>query len=308
MKRAACSSELVTRARRGALATSDRMRLEAHLEACATCRLEHRIGADFDSIGALRPGDELLDARLADAVARRLGAGAPARRRALRGAAMAACLLLAAGAAGATLGLRASHRTAPGVAAQPPGDPTSLTAAGPPAAGPGASNATSSTGNAEVLSPMAPSVAAPAPAAPAVRPSAARTEATPSPVSIETASSLFEAANAERRRSHFTTALSLYDQLQRRFPASDEAHVSHVSLGRLLLDRGLWADAVQQLDAYLVRGGTLVPEALFGKARALDALGRRSDAEEAWRLLISTAPESAYAPQTRERLDSARPR
>jgi TolA-binding protein len=161
---------------------------------------------------------------------------------------------------------------------------------------------------------MASSVVDPPPPMPAVRANAPRTEpaassaASASPASIETASSLFEAANVERRRNHFTTALSLYDQLQRRFPASDEAHVSHVSLGRLLLERGLWSDAVPQLDAYLVSGGTLAPEALFGKARALDALGRRGDAEAAWRLLVATAPESAYAPQARQRLDSVRPR
>ena len=224
---------------------------------------------------------------------------------------MAACLLIATGAAGATLGLRASRLARPGLAARPAAGSTRLAAGGPLAAAPGASTATPSSGSVEVRSPMAPSLADPPPAAPAVRENAARAETAPPPVSpalIETASSLFEAANAERRRSHFTTALSLYDQLQRRFPASDEAHVSHVSLGRLLLDRGLWADAVPQLDAYLVNGGTLVPEALFGKARALDALGRRGDAEAVWRLLVSTAPESAYAPQARERLDSTRAR
>jgi TolA-binding protein len=81
-----------------------------------------------------------------------------------------------------------------------------------------------------------------------------------------------------------------------------EAHVSHVSLGRLLLERGLWADAVPQLDAYLATGGTLAPEALYGKARALDALGRRDDGAAAWRELARRYPDSVYADQAEQRL------
>jgi TolA-binding protein len=299
MTRAACSSDLVSRARRGALAPDERMRLEAHLHACAACRLEDRVGADFDAIGAVRPGDDVRDARLADAVARQLGTGTTPRRRAVRATALVACLLLATGAAAsAALGLRASRHAVPvdalGAAAVVPvvssASPGALDIPSPDVAAPGPPAA----------------VQAPRPVAPVVRPATAHADPPAPPVSNETASSIFEAANGERRRNHFTTALSLYDELQRRFPASNEAHVSHVSLGRLLLERGLWADAVPQLDAYLASGGTLAPEALFGKARALDALGQRADAEAAWRELLAMAPESVYAPQARQRLDSTR--
>jgi TolA-binding protein len=146
------------------------------------------------------------------------------------------------------------------------------------------------------------SIARPSPPA---RATASHLDSNP-PAASETASSLFETANAERRRDHFTAALSLYDQLQRRYPTSEEAHVSHVSLGRLLLERGLWSEAVPQLDAYLATGGTLAPEALFGKARALDALGRRAEAATAWRELLSAYPDSVYASQARQRVAAVR--
>ena len=63
-----------------------------------------------------------------------------------------------------------------------------------------------------------------------------------------------------------------------------------------------------QLDEYLAASptGTLAPEALFGKARALEALGKRDDARRVWARLLASYPDSVYAAQARQRLDALR--
>jgi TolA-binding protein len=313
MMRRTCTSELVARERRAALSHDDRLRLDAHLATCAECRMERRIGADFDAVGAVRPGDDVLDTRLAEAVARRLRSKRALRPGLARVAAIAAAVLVAAGAAAHVAlvrrevppSTRGAALTLPPASAKSPARPVETAApaevadqlhSATPAAEPEAAAGASSTAPAPGSG-----WAAPAPTSPrGARALVARPD--PPPAADDTASSLFEAANAERRRNHFTAAISLYDELQRRFPASTEAHVSHVSLGRLLLERGLWADAVPQLDAYLATGGTLAPEALFGKARALDAVGRRDDGAAAWRELARRYPDSVYAAQAEQRL------
>jgi TolA-binding protein len=315
MRRFECSSDLVARSRRRALTDDERIRLEAHLEGCTECQLELELGADFDAMAGVRPGDDVLDARLAEDVLRRLSG----RRRPTRSvvlpmmAAAAACTLIAAAAlAGVgegwvrrTLAPPAAHvesaairaaavaaRVGVAAIARPgePADPATAREASPPAA------------------PLESTPAA-TPAATVVATSAARAPRAASSGSHgegETAASLFQSANAERRRGHLTTAISLYDELERRFPRSEEARTSHVSLGRLLLERGLWADALPQLDEYLTASpaGTLAPEALFGEARALEALGRRDEARRAWSHLLGSYPDSVYATQARQRLQS----
>ena len=86
MRRFECSSDLVARSRRRALTDDERIRLEAHLEGCTECQLELELGADFDAMAGVRPGDDVLDARLAEDVLRRLsGRPTPRRRRGTRG-------------------------------------------------------------------------------------------------------------------------------------------------------------------------------------------------------------------------------
>jgi len=130
----------------------------------------------------------------------------------------------------------------------------------------------------------------------------------PAQPETETASSLFASANSERRHNHVAAAISLYEELQQRYPGSDEARVSHVSLGRLLLERSMWSEGLSQLDDYLAAApdGMLAPEALFGKARALAALGRLDEERGQWVGLLSKFPDSVYAAQARRRIDEIR--
>jgi TolA-binding protein len=120
-----------------------------------------------------------------------------------------------------------------------------------------------------------------------------------------TASELFAKANDTRRRGDAGAAARQYDALQRRFPRSPEASLSHVALGRLYLDR--LADpgrALAQFDEYLGGGrdGELGEEALVGRALALQRLGRSDAERSAWRTLLEAFPQSLSADRASARL------
>jgi TolA-binding protein len=123
-----------------------------------------------------------------------------------------------------------------------------------------------------------------------------------------TAEELYRSANEARRGGQPAQAVARYRRLQRQFPGSGEARLSHVSLGRLLLQRGSAAAALAQFDAYLAGGNgqRLAAEALFGRGRALQALGRRTEEVQNWSRLIGQYPDSAYADHANRRLERPR--
>jgi TolA-binding protein len=115
---------------------------------------------------------------------------------------------------------------------------------------------------------------------------------------------LFAAANEARRAGQRSQARELYTDLQRLYPDSREARLSFVSLGRMLLDTGETAESLQQFDRYLTAapGDVLAAEAFYGRARALTALHRDSEAQRAWSDLLSRFPDSIYADVARRQL------
>lgn len=121
-----------------------------------------------------------------------------------------------------------------------------------------------------------------------------------------TAAQLFSEANQARRASDSVRATQLYRLLQRKFPGSQEAHLSLVTLGSLQLNSGNAAGALATFNRYLSRGGgrALEAEALYGQAQALRRLGRIGEERRVWERLLARHPGSGYAPQARERLDS----
>jgi TolA-binding protein len=98
--------------------------------------------------------------------------------------------------------------------------------------------------------------------------------------------------------------MSLYGELQSRYPGSAEAEISYVSLGRVLLEQGQASSALAQFDRYLSRrpGGPLAQEALFGKASALARLGRLEEERRTWETLLARFPNSMYRDRAHERL------
>jgi TolA-binding protein len=121
----------------------------------------------------------------------------------------------------------------------------------------------------------------------------------------ETAASLLRLASEARGRGEAETASSLYRRLQREYADTREAALSSVPWGELLLRQGQAARALEQFDRYLKNEphGNLLPEALYGRGRALTVLGRAADEKQTWRRLVSETPGSAYEPHARRRLD-----
>ncbi len=118
-----------------------------------------------------------------------------------------------------------------------------------------------------------------------------------------TAQSLFQAAGAARRAGDVAKARALYGELQSRFPGSNEANVSRVSLGKVLLGSGDARGAEQAFRSYLNSGaGALREEALVGLAQALAALGSRQAERAAWERLLRLYPSSVYTRRAHERI------
>jgi TolA-binding protein len=113
---------------------------------------------------------------------------------------------------------------------------------------------------------------------------------------------LLRQANRARSLGQIDRAIVLFTELQDEFPRSAEAHVSLVSLGKLLMQRAMPAAALLRFSSYLATAGPLEEEALLGRAQALGALGRSADESRTWERLLSRFPGSVYAGAARKRL------
>jgi TolA-binding protein len=299
-----CLSDLSARARRYRLSPAEQVRLDKHLSVCASCRREQQIGADFDAITGLKPGDDKRIAELTNRTVERFNKRAQLRRRprSLSIAAALACALVSAG-AGASVVWHMQKQTRPVVRPESHTPERQATPERPLHAVP-----PTETADVPLASPTAVLVPPHPKAFWPVHPAVSQSAPPPAETASEAASSLFANANLERRQAHSAAAIALYDELQRRHPGSEEAHVSHVSLGRLLLEGGACSDALSQFDRYLTASpdGLLAPEALFGKAQALHALGRRDDERTTWTRLLTQFADSVYATQARRGLEELR--
>jgi hypothetical protein len=292
-----CRSELLVSARRGQLSEQGRVLLDAHLAVCAPCRLSRDVSGDFDDADAIDLHDGARIRALGDLARRQVwGRGrAPAR---LRAVAVAAALVIFGGTASAAVWW---WRRPPG---SDRGGAAASTIVAPPV-GAGARAKGTIAATAPTVTPASPMVA---PAPPVARPRparpAARTVALAHPAEAETPGAILRLATEARQKGDRGRAAELYRRLQREFSASPEAVLSSIPLGGLLLDDGLPRAALAEFDRYLAaaHGGALIPEALYGRARALAQLGDRVRERETWSRLCADFPDSAYAPLGRRRL------
>ncbi len=163
------------------------------------------------------------------------------------------------------------------------------------------------------VAPVAPSAAVQAPAKPeqpapdSVAAVDAMAPKTPTPTNAEligeSPSAVFARANQLRSSGHDTQAIEGYRRLQRLFPRSNEAALSAVTLGSLLLQHGDPRGALAQFDRYVATGGPVVEEALAGRARAFAQLGDRPGELASWQTLLQRFPHSLHAARARSRMN-----
>ena len=296
-----CQSHLVVRGHRALLPHADRLALEAHVAECAACRLDQQIFAGFDDEDAV----DIRDGARIEGLANEARTWAIARQprakrhwsRSHRMWTTAAALLLLAGAAGATTWWARQSVVTTAPVAKPSTSPAAMVndrPAGEPGTG--------------MPDPIA--------AAPALVPLSAGPSLKPRPLdhtphalraARETGGSeaalLLRLAGNARRDGNPTRAVELYRMLQSDFPGSTEALLSTVPVSNLQLEQGAPRAALVGFDRYLraAPAGVLVPEALYGRARALAALGEHAEEQSAWQRLLRDFPTSAYAPLARRR-------
>jgi len=312
----------------GELTETERERLEAHLARCAACRFEREVKADFaDELGDT---EELSSQRLVALIENVSPSVHPAaikpveedegeaeqdesehevavvplssrarRRRAVRIALLAAAALLVGSVAAAGAEARVWARIAAAWAEPAEVAPPDIS---PPA--PRVSRAASTVMHQRTPPEPREETADETPAPSVIVPVST---VTPNVVGAppESAAALFDEANEARRRGDYARAISLHRRLQSTHPLSREAHVSHGTVGRLLLDRGDAVGALMSFDAYQARGSGPLDEAVMvGRATAFEQLGRTNEARRAWGALLQTFPETPYAEHARARVQS----
>jgi TolA-binding protein len=298
--------DLVVRARRAELGTGERGALTQALATSATTRVAYEVGLALDVVSRVRPGDEAL---LARALAGAFSTRRPIRRRRMPriAAALAATLALASAAAATRQVLvwrSEARRTEP--ARVTVVEPTAANRTAPRGRSfPVARPEEASTARATAAKAANPPTSEPSSAVPValLAPATTNRDGTPAPAPEATPASLFREAGAARRAGDLARARALYVELEGRFPGSNEARVSRVSLGKLFLSAGNAREADAAFGAYLRSSAAdLREEALVGRADALMALGRSAEERSARQELLRSYPASVYANRARERI------
>lgn len=297
--------DLSARARRGELGESELLELEQLIESSHEARLAHQAGQEFDAEDSVLAGDEALATRINQKLFERRAEPRPSRRfRAIGLVVGGVCTTVAAAAAG------------PGLLHQMKfllSDVIEVRAPAAPQTPPQASNAGRAPRSVASIPNAAPTVSAaiapdaPTPSAGAGSESRAKRSAakpTVESTETETSAALFARASLARRQGAVRQATELYARLLRRFPGSPEAAQAEVTLGSLRLQSGAPGASLGHFERYLARypGGALAAEALWGKTRALAALGRDDEARRNLLMLIERYPRSTYATAARSKL------
>lgn len=275
--------DLSARERRGELSRAEQQRLETLLNGSVEARLWHQAGKQLDADGAIAAGDHDAAERVMRRTLLSLQKPKARHQRPWLPLLTAATFFVVSAAAAGTLGARYYRAIARHEAVVEPArrhDPPRIRVA-------------------QTRSPE-PVVTAPVPSA---VPSVSARTPKPRPEAPESAAVLLRAAGLARREGDALKAIALLDSLQARFPGSREARASDMTLGTLHLQRGAPGQALEHFRRYLraAPGGALAPEALWGEARALKALGREAEAERSLDILVERFPSSPYAAARRAR-------
>jgi len=120
----------------------------------------------------------------------------------------------------------------------------------------------------------------------------------PAPPGVDTTRprDTLEYARSLRAAGDSRGAAEVYRKIHADHPQSLSGRAALVSLGELLLSLGDAPGALSAFDSYLVGGGELKQEASFGRIRALRALHRQVEEQQAIGRFLREFPE---APQSR---------
>jgi hypothetical protein len=290
-------------------------RLALHLSACAVCRLERTLRADFqhneEPLGAGFDVHSLLSRVLAPGTPwepERLPRASAMRR--MRPVLLVAALLFVAGASVAAGWGGMPRMRAPSGSQEVNWKAPAVTRAAPvPVVAAAVAPVPPPPADVPILGgPIAPvEGVAKASVKPSPLPGGAKAGlggAGPGglPAPSSDAAALFAQANAVRRSGDHAGAADLYRALIDRFPRSAEAHEAEASLGRLQLGDGNASAAVRFFDDYLYAGGPLEEDVRVDRALALGRLHRTADEAEAWSTLLRAHPASVHAERARARL------
>jgi hypothetical protein len=294
-----CRSDLPIRARRATLSPADVLAFEAHRTGCESCRDDHGLLSAFADPETVDIQDGARLQRLATTARQWTVARQGARRGGrcavtppARTLAVAAALILFASTASAAVWWWRRPSSPSLVARQNPQPTLALVRPAPPR--------------------TPPTVPANEATPPTIAPPAAVTQVSSlarSPSRHQaSAALLLQQAGDARRAGDAARAIGLYRRLQRDFPGTAEAVLAAVPLATALREGGAPRAAIVELDRYLMAtpGGGLIPEALYGRARALAALGDRQEEQRTWKRLLDDFPNSSYAPSGRRRLAELR--
>jgi len=293
-------TDLLCRSRREELTPDEQRSLNESLTYSLEVKLMNEMLPELERQSRVRSGDDLLLARINARVLSpaRISQRAPARRRGLRIALMAAAVVLVAGLAGAWLGAVRQKRALP---------PPSSSVAPPPSAKPSPPVRLMPAIATPPAEPSFSPVTAPAPppASSGASPGRAGVGA-PKAAFLGSASELFARANLRRRQGRAREAAQLYELLLELFPSSREVGPTRLALGKYL-QRAEPARALALYRAAAGGGGALRAEALWGVSEIAASLRERSVSEQALADLLREFPDSPYAEVARaRRSDGAR--
>jgi len=286
------ATDLLCRSRREELTPDEQRRLNESLQYSLEVKLMSEILPELERESRVRPGDDLLLARINARVLApsRLSQRAPAKRRALSMVLVAAAVLLMGGLAAAWIGVAHHQRGAesPAESAQPK-----------PIAKPKPS-ARFLPSTPALPSELPPDPPSPPPFAPS--PSAAARVGAPAPRASapSSANDLFTRANLLRRQGRAGEAAVLYELLLDQYPNSREVGPSRLALGKYL-QATQPERALAQYRAVAAAGGALRAEALWGISEVASSLGDGTTSEQALAGLLREFPDSPYAEVARAR-------
>lgn len=122
---------------------------------------------------------------------------------------------------------------------------------------------------------------------------------------IPTLQGLRSEVQAHRRAGRWKAAAESYRSIIKHYPKSGEARTSLVALGQLELEKlGRPGEAVKLFTRYLAGGGrgALAPEAVWGRARAFRALGRKGAERVDLQRFVAQFPRAIQVPKAKQRL------